>query len=459
MATVLVVDDDPHLATTLGAFYERAGHQVLREREGEPAIETFLRVHPDLVLLDLRLPDISGFEVLARIRDEEPVVIMITGHGDVPLAVRALQGGADNFLVKPVDLAHLAAASDRALETARLRHYARHVRDRRVGTRAGALLGTSPAMRELEHQIELLASAERTPVLLVGESGTGKGRLAGIIHEMSPRALRPFVELNCRSMAPASIEAELFGGASSADAAEDARRVGLTRVADGGTLFLDEIAALPLAVQLRVVRLLEGGDARDGRAPQEPALGVRVIAATRRDLAAEVEAGRFREDLYYALSVMPVALPPLRARAREDLVALIARAVEELRAQLPGAPTRIAERALERLLRHSWPGNLRELRNTIERAMIVGRGALQIAPEHLPTEVRTATGAGVLRHIPRSLAEVERAHIERTLRAHRANRTHAARELGISRATLINKIRQYHLDERERLSRWGARDG
>jgi two-component system response regulator AtoC len=448
MATVLLIDDTPEVTTVLGALFERAGHQVVRAHSGEHGIECFQRTRPDLVLLDLQLPDMSGFDVLERIREHEPVVIIVTGHGDIPLAVQALQRGAENFLTKPVDLDHLRVAAERGLEKARLRQLARYMRERRGIKGVGALLGTSPAMRELALQIELLSSSDRTTVLLLGEQGTAKGQMAYAMHAMSDRAEKPFIEVACAGALERALDAELFGDELGGTREAPARRLGLAEVADTGALLLDEIAALELPVQGKLLRLLEAQKFRRAGGVQDVAVDVRVIVTSSRDLVEEVQAGRFREDLYYRLSVLPVVLPPLRARAREDLVSLIDRIAVELRRQLPHAPPEISEAALDQLLRHSWPGNIRELRYVLERAMIVGRGSRQISIEHLPPDVRRSGGVSAASHVPRTLHDVERAHIERTLRAHNENRTRAARELGISRATLINKIKEYQLDPR-----------
>lgn len=443
MATILIIDDEKEITSALGTFFERGGHHVVRAHTGEEGIDWFKRARPDLVLLDVRLPDMSGFDVLAAIREAEPVVIMITGHGDVPLAVRAMQEGAENFLMKPVELPHLGAAAERALEKSRLRAMNRYLTERREGG-GTALLGSSPAMRELVEQMELLARSDKTTALILGESGTGKGRVAEAVHSMSPRAAHPFIEVSCAAFPGDALDAELFGEEREG-AAREGRGHGLLEMAEQGTLFLDEIGDLALHLQPKLLRLLEGKGVRPSGAGQEVQANVRVIASTNKDLVNEVNAGRFREDLYYRLSVMPIHLPPLRARAREDLVELIAHILDQMHPQLPDAPAGVSENALDRLLRYPWPGNIRELRNVLERAMIVGRGATQILPEHLPSEVRDASGAEVEQHAPRSLGEVERIHIERTLRAHNLNRTRAAKELGISRATLIKKIKEFGL--------------
>jgi DNA-binding NtrC family response regulator len=448
MPTVLIVDDEPDITSFLGAYFERAGHQVLSAHTGEAGVSIVKQRRPDLVLLDLRLPDITGFDVLERLRAENPVVIMITGHGDVALAVKAMQSGAESFLTKPIELAHLGAAADRAFEKAQLRQMNRYLTSRRGEEGAGVLLGSSPPMRELLAQVELLARSDRTTVLLTGEVGTGKGRVAEAIHRRSPRAGRQFIEVNCGALTDTSLDLELFGQEQGSAATPDGTRPGLLEVADGGTLFLDEIGDLDAHLQPKLLRVLEGKNFRRSGGTREVHVDVRLIAATSKDLVAEVTAGRFREDLYYRLSVMPISLPPLRARAREDLVELIAALLGELRENLPEGPAELDDDALERLLKYSWPGNIREMRNVLERALILARGQPAISLAFLPAEVRDASGLGVEYYVMRTMAEVERQHIDRTLRAVDWNRTRAAKELGISRATLIKKIKDFGMEQR-----------
>jgi transcriptional regulator with PAS, ATPase and Fis domain len=306
-------------------------------------------------------------------------------------------------------------------------------------------MGSSPLMRELSAQIAVLAASDKTTALILGESGTGKGRVAELIHSSSARASRPFVDVNCGSLTVESLDSELFGVERGAGDNTRDSRPGRIEIADGGTLFLDEIGDLDAHMQPKLIRVLEGKNFRRVGGAQEIAANVRVLAATSRDLVAEVNAQRFREDLYYRLSVMPVLLPPLRARTREDLVELVGHLLVELTPHLPGAPGRVSDAALEHLLRYSWPGNIRELRNVLERALLLARGRDAIEAEHLPVEVRGATGAQVEHHMAKSLDDIERSHIDRTLRAHNFNRTHAAKELGISRATLIKKIKEYQI--------------
>jgi DNA-binding NtrC family response regulator len=446
VAHLLIIDDEPAITAVLGAFFERnGGHTVTRAHSGVEGIDRLAQQRPDLTLLDLRLPDISGFEVLQRVREYDPVVIMITAYGDVPLAVEAMKNGAENFLTKPVDLPHLAAVTDRALEKARLKQLNSLLRLQRDGSPAMPLLGRSPAMLELTTQVELLASSEKTIGLLLGESGTGKGRVARLIHELGPRARHAFVEVNCAALTTASLDSELFGYERGAFSGAMETTSGLFEVAHGGTVFLDEIGDLAPDLQPKLIGVLEGKSFRRLGGTQEISTDVRLLAASSKDLVNEVNAKRFREDLYYRLSVMPIHLPPLRARAREDLVELTAKLMTELRRQLPDAPRDLSDDALDRILKYSWPGNIRELRNTLERAMLIARGSDIVKLEHLPADVRDSWGASTNGYVPKTLLDMERAHIHRTLHAHNLNRTHTARELGISRATLIKKIKQYGL--------------
>ena len=337
-----------------------------------------------------------------------------------------------------------------------LREIDSHVTTPRGRSTTSTLLGSSPAMRELAEQIDRLAQSERTTVLLVGESGTGKGRIAQQIHRQSPRADKPFIAVRCAAFTPAALDAELFGqeqlpvpDPQMAEAPSAVvGRPGLLELADGSTLFLDEIGDLDANLQPKLLRALEGHGHRRVGGTSDLTSDARLVAATAKDLVTEVTTGRFREDLYYRLSAMPINLPPLRARAREDLVSLIGHLLADLRPDLPESPSTLHDAALERLLKYSWPGNIRELRNVLERAMIMARGHSDVRTDHLPSEVRDAPGVTVDHHVPRTLAEVERAHIDRTLRYHQSNRTRAARELGISRATLIKKIKEFGLDGR-----------
>ncbi len=447
MASILIIDDEVAIAAAFAMFFRHDGQHVVTEAyTGTDGVDAYFRLRPDLVLLDVRLPDITGFDVLEKIRGDDPVVIMVTAYGDVPMAVDALRKGAENFLTKPVDLSHLSAAADRALEKSHLRRMNRYLLEKRVaGSRV--LVGSSPVMRELAEQVSLLAQSGRTTGLLTGERGSGKGRVAELIHQQSQRASEPFIEVNCATLTSESLEIELFGEEGAGG--KPARR-GLFEIADGGTLFLDEIGDLAPQLQPKLLRALEGRGFRRHGGSSEIVPDVRVLAATSRDLGDEVAAGRFREDLFYRLSVMPIRLVPLRERSREDVLELIGQVLGDLAATLPDAPTALSEEALDAVLRYGWPGNIRELRNSMERAMLLARGAGRIEARHLAREITSASGGDVAHHAPRTLSDVEKAHIDRTLKAHKFNRTHTAKELGIARATLIKKIKEYNLADRPR---------
>src|SRR5881394_3922050 len=427
--SVLLIDDDADVLRAVGDYFDRIGYEVGRAETAQAGLEAFDRLRPDVVILDLHLPDVGGLEVLERLRSRGGSVILLTGQGDIETAVRAMQLGAEHFLTKPVDLNHLAAATARVSEKVRL-------------VRQNALL------RAREHEdagLESLAASERSTVLLTGESGTGKGWVARIIHHLSPRASGPFVEVNGGGLSATFLESELFGHEKGAFTDAKERRQGLFELADRGTMFLDEIGDLAPELQPKLLKVLETKTFRRLGGSREITVDVRLVTATNRDLVADVGAGRFREDLYYRLSVMPLRLPAVRERSRDDRLALLTRILADFAPQMPGCPSACSAEALDRLLSAPWPGNVREMRNVVERAMILARGVPQLGVEHLPADLRKG-GSGDKRHQPQALADVERVHIEKTLKFHGGNRTRAAQELGISRATLINKIKVYQLD-------------
>jgi len=443
--SVLLIDDDVDVLRAVGDYFDKIGYEVSRATTAEEGFEAFARLRPDVVILDLHLPDLDGLEVLERLRSQGGSVILLTGQGDIETAVRAMQLGAEHFLTKPVDLNHLAAATARVGEKIRLARQNAMLRVREHEHEGLESLGVSPAIRELGRQIELLAASERSTVLLTGESGTGKGWVARVLHHLSPRTGGPFVEVNCGGLSATFLESELFGHEKGAFTDAKERRQGLFELADRGTIFLDEIGDLAPELQPKLLKVLETKRFRRLGGSREMTVDARLIAATNRDLVGEVRAGRFREDLYYRLSVMPLKLPAVRERSRDDRLALLTRILADLGPQMPGCPSACSAEALDRLLSAPWPGNVREMRNVMERAMILARGAGQIGVEHLPADLRKG-GGGEKRHQPQALADVERVHIEKTLKFHDGNRTRAAHELGISRATLINKIKVYRLD-------------
>jgi two-component system, NtrC family, response regulator AtoC len=444
--SVLLIDDDVDVLRAIGNYFERMSYEVIRELSGEAGLATFDRLRPEVVILDLGLPGMDGMEVLEHLRQRDAAVILLTGQGDVPTAVRAMQLGAENFLTKPVDMAHLAAATARVADKVRLRRVNEALLVQGATTSHGLdSLGGSSLMQEFAHQVRLLAQSDRTTVLLEGESGSGKGWVARMIHDLSPRAKAPFVEVNCAGLNATFLDSELFGHEKGAFTDAKDRKQGLFEIADRGTIFLDEIGDLAPELQPKLLKVLETKTFRRLGGTREITVDVRLIAATNKNLQNEVEEGRFREDLYYRLSVMPLTLPAVRDRSREDRLSLITRILGDLLGELPEGPPTLSSEVLERLLAYPWPGNVREMRNVLERALILGRSQPAVSVEHLPGEFRARPGIGDRRHTPLRLEDLERQHIERTLKHHTGNRTRAAIELGISRATLINKIKRYNL--------------
>jgi DNA-binding NtrC family response regulator len=443
--SVLLIDDDVEILRSIGNYFEHIGYEVARELSGEAGLSAFERLRPEVVILDLHLPGMDGLEVLERLRERGAAVILLTGQSDIPTAVKAMQLGAENFLSKPVDMAHLAAAAARAGDKVRLRRVNELLQTQLAPGQGLDSLGRSPAMQEFARQVGLLAQSERTTVLLVGESGTGKGWVARMIHNLSPRSKAPFVEVNAGGLSSTFLDSELYGHEKGAFTDAKDRKQGLFEIADHGTIFLDEIGDLAIELQPKLLKVLETKTFRRLGGTRELTVDVRLIAATNKDVSSEVESGRFREDLYYRLSVMPLHLPAVRDRSREDRLNLITRLMNDLKTQVPGGPPAISADGLERMLSYGWPGNVREMRNVLERALILAQGKQEIAVEHLPGEFRARSGPGDRRHTPLTLDDLERQHIERTLRHHAGNRTRAAVELGISRATLINKIKRYSI--------------
>jgi DNA-binding NtrC family response regulator len=443
--SVLLIDDNVDQLRSIGKHLEQLGYEVTRELNSEAGLATCERLRPDVVIVDLQLPDMNGADVLERLREQDALVVLMTESADMPAAVQAIQAGAECLLTKPVALDHLAAAVARTADKSRLRYMNRLLSSQGAPTQGVDSLGPSSMMKDLVYQIGLLAHSERTTVLLQGETGTGKGWVARLIHEMSPRNRAPFVEVACGSAPATVLDSRLFGHEKGAFEGARDRQPGLFEIVDQGTVFIQDIADLPPELQPKLLKFLETRSFRRVGGTREVTVDVRLIAGTSRDIKVEADEDRMREDLYYRLSVMPLDLPPVRERPQEDQLALITRLHDALASELPGAPAVISPEALERLLSYAWPGNIREIRNVLERAMILAKGQEAILVEHLPGEFRARYGQGDRRHTPQTLDDLERQHIERTLRHHSGNRTRSAAELSISRATLINKIKRYSL--------------
>ncbi len=431
--TILVVDDEPSQRELLGGFLETLGYRVREADSGEQALEAVNQHSLDMVLLDIRLPGINGIETLNEIRKctTDLPVLLITAYADLRQAVAAMKSGADDYLAKPVDLDELKVAIADALggQTEPSAQVKRTHPDLPEG-----FVCESPAMRHLVDTAAVVAPSN-VPVLITGESGTGKEVVARLIHTWSPRAAGPTVAANCASLPEALAESELFGHTKGAFTGASEARQGFFRSADGGTLFLDEIGELPLPLQPKLLRAIESGQITPVGSDVPVSVDTRLVAATNRDLEKEVSEGRFRDDLFYRINVVELAIQPVRER-REDIMPL----ARHFATEFAGGPVRLSPQAMNCLLAHAWAGNVRELRNAIQRACLLCRGDV-IMPEHLPPKIACESSGKASDAPDRGrLSQVERATILATLRECDGNRTHAAKKLGISRRALIYKL-------------------
>ena len=466
---ILVVDDERLVRWSLRQKCEEWGYSVVEAEAGEPALRLSQHESPDLVLLDVRMPDMSGLEVLDQLRkngDTRPV-IMITADPQLDDVKAALKLGAYDFVGKPVDFDELRVVVKNALETTRLRTEVQSLRGE-MRRRAGyhQVIGPSPKMTELMNFVRKVAASEATTILIQGESGTGKDLIAKAIHYESSRQDKPFVAINCSAIPETLMEAELFGHERGAFTDAKQMKKGLFEMADGGTLFLDEIGELSPLLQAKLLRVLEDQVIRRVGGVRDMQVDVRVIAASNRDLEKAVRESHFRQDLYYRLAVIAIFIPPLRER-KEDILPLVDFFIDRYNRKFKKSVRGISDDTRRLLISHSWPGNVRELKNSIERAMILEEESL-LRPVYLPFSVaesggltafeRTSPGEspqelGNGRLLPRlyipeggtSLEEVERSLVELAMRQANSNQTHAARLLDISRDALRYKLKKFGL--------------
>ena len=450
---VLVVDDEQVSRGGLSTLLSGWGYGVEEAADGEEALAKARAVLPSVVITDLVMPKLDGLALLRALQEELPLatVILLSGQGSIDSAVAAMKEGAYDFLTKPVDVARLKMLVPKAVERAEaVREVALLRRRVKQVWGVGKLVGTSAPMQEVYRLIELAAPTP-APVLITGESGTGKELVARTLHELSPRGRGPFVAVNCAAIPETLLESEIFGHEKGAFTGALERRPGCFELAHEGTIFLDEIAEMNPGTQVKFLRILEDGVVRRLGAKTEIKVDVRVIAATNQDPVEAMREERFREDLYYRLNVVTIAMPPLRER-REDIPLLIQAFVEEFSAKYDKHISSVNEAARGTLLGQAWPGNVRELRNTIERAAIVCEGGL-ITPGHLPpAPAARASGRGdaespdsITFTVGTSLDEAEKGLILKTLASNGNNKTQAAQVLGISLKTLHNKLRRYGL--------------
>jgi len=446
---LLIVDDEEGVRFPIREFFAAGGYEVVEAASVREALEVFRTTRPDVGILDYSLPDGDGLTLLSQLKELDPTVpvVILTAHGSIDLAVRAIKEGAEQFFTKPVELRGLEMIVKRLLENQRMRQVTAAGRTREARQAVDPFLGESPAIRRLAEQAQRVASST-VPVLILGETGTGKGVLARWLHENSPRADAAFVDLNCAGLSRDLLENELFGHQKGAFTGAVGTKQGLLETAHRGTLFLDEIGDVDLQVQGKLLKVIEElrfrrlGDVRDRE------VDTRLIAATHRDLAALVREERFREDLYYRIRAIPLHVPPLRERGR-DVVILARHLVERIAADLarPGVSLSPgAERALES---HPWPGNVRELRNALEHAVLLsGRSRLEAEDLREGLVGTTASRVSETGDQPRTLLEAEKAHISRILEEEGWVVPQAAKVLGMSRTSLYERIKKHGLRRR-----------
>ena len=451
-STVLIVDDERTLARAVKIFLAEAGYEAEVAGDAEKAKELVESLRPDLVFADVRLPGMSGIELLKWIREFDPSipVIIMTAHGTIEGAVEAVKLGAFDYMKKPVDLEELRLLADRARENALMKQELSYYRSRAASELPFAgILGSSPALTAVMDQVRQIAALDETPpVLITGETGTGKGLVARTLHNSGPRAGRPFIDVNCTALPANLMEAELFGYERGAFTDAKESKIGLFEAAEGGFLFLDEVGDLELSLQGKLLRAIEERTVRRVGGIRDRKINVRILAATNRDLESEVQRNRFRSDLYFRLAVILLHLPPLRERG-EDALTLAEHFLRRFSTKYGKDVRRIDASAREVLLSYPWPGNVRELSHVIERAVLWSRGTtlnvehLSVAAPMGVTGEERAVGGPSLPPESSDLTQVERSMIERAMREAGGNQTRAAQRLGISRDTLRYRLKKF----------------
>jgi two-component system response regulator AtoC len=443
MKTILIVDDDPLILKTLSTHFSKSGYEVLTADDGREGLESYAESMPDLVILDIRLPDVDGLEALRRIRDIDPkaLVVIITAYDDMKTTVEAIKSGAFEYLVKPLDFLELDLTINKAFQVSKLEdklHYLMEEKQREYTI--DNIIGRSPQMRDVFKLIGSVVN-NRANILIQGESGTGKELCAKAIHYNSGNRDEPFIVINCSAIQDTLLESELFGHVKGAftDAVHETK--GKFEIAGKGTLFLDEIGDVSPNLQSKLLRVIESRDFMKVGGEKVLTTEARIIAATNKDLKILIEEGRFREDLYWRLKVVEIKLPPLRER-KEDVPELVGYLLEKINRELRKNVRKVPEHVMKKLIAWPWNGNVRELENALTHAVILAKGDI-ILEENLPLE------AGDKKPYPQKLValkEVEKNYIQHVLQIAKGSKTQASQILGISRPTLDKKIRDYQLD-------------
>jgi DNA-binding NtrC family response regulator len=458
---VLIVDDEADSREALAELTQRWGYDVQTAADGTEALRRAIEGHPDVILTDLVMPNMDGLWLLRALRAEIPEcpVVLLTGRGTIQTAVQAIKEGAYDFIEKPLEIPRLRIVLERALEKKETMREVQLLRRRLAALAPGTdMIGSGPAMQRVFELVNKVAPSNAS-VVIAGQSGTGKEVVARAIHNLSPRKEKPFVALNCSAIPATLIESELFGYERGAFTGADQRRMGNFELAHNGTLFLDEVGELPLELQAKFLRVLEERKFRrlGGRAEVE--VDVRVICATNRDLKEEIRHGRFREDLYFRLHVFTIVLPPLKER-REDVPLLVHHFIEKFNGETGKHVQGLTPQAMVTLQGYAWPGNIRELRNTLERAMILVDGDV-IGEEHLPPDMRSSRPEAAMLRVPLGipLDRVEKDYILASLQRNGGNKARTAEVLGISEKTLYNKLNRWAAEARERGAEGGESHG
>lgn len=447
MATILIVDDEKNIRSGLAIAFEDEGYDTLEAEDGQKAWTLVNKRSVDLVITDLRMPVMSGYDLLKKINAAYPTlpVIVLTGHGSIEDAVQAMRDGAVDFFTKPVDLDHLVLTVGKALSNRLVSEQNRQLKaeietlKKRQGYQK--IIGKSAPVVRMMQIIEQVA-ASKASVLVTGESGTGKELVADALHKLSPRSSGPLVKVNCASLSPTLLESELFGHEKGAFTGAVSQKKGRFELADGGTIFLDEIGEIDLSTQVKILRVLQERCFERVGGEETISVDVRVVAATNRNLEEEIKKGSFREDLYYRLNVVHIEVPPLRER-REDIPLLIADFLETFNKEDGRQVEGFTSAARKAMLAYSWPGNIRELRNTVESCVVLSRGS-EIDVDDLPLQITSQTGDEEIKiKVGTTLDEAERILILTTIDHCKGNKTRAAEVLGIGRKTLHRKLEEY----------------
>ncbi|GAB1432637.1 sigma-54 dependent transcriptional regulator [Spirochaetota bacterium] len=449
--TILIIDDEKNIREGLGESLGLDGYNVILSSDGQDGIRQVDSLDVDLVITDLKMPVLSGQEVLEHVASRYPSVpvIMLTGHGTVEDAVEAMRKGAYDFITKPVNLDHLSILVKRALERRELSRRNEELKEEvELQQRSSSIIGKSPEIARIFELLRRVAPTKAS-VLINGESGVGKELVADAIHNLSNRADKPFIKVHCAALAESLLESELFGHEKGSFTGAQARKKGRFELAHEGTLFLDEIGEINQNVQIKILRVLQ--EKRFERVGGEETIetDVRIIAATNKDLKKEIAAGNFREDLYYRLNVVNITVPALRNR-KDDIPLLAAAFLEEFSKDNGKTINGFEPKARAAIYAYSWPGNVRELRNCIESAVVMAAGDI-ITIDDLPPGIRAEGGEGnIVIPIGSSLAETERILIKETLAGQGGNKSRTAEILGIGRKTLYQKISDYSLETEDR---------